>query len=51
LKIGEDVSEQLDVEPARFFVHRQPLSERLAELLRQRPCLHADETLVRQLEP
>lgn len=23
VKIGEDVSEQLDVEPARFFVHRQ----------------------------
>ncbi|MCB2792227.1 IS66 family transposase zinc-finger binding domain-containing protein, partial [Listeria monocytogenes] len=22
VKIGEDVSEQLDVEPARFFVHR-----------------------------
>ena len=129
VKIGEDVSEQLDVEPARFFVHRhirpqyacrgcdtvtaaaippavidgglaapgllawvavskfadhlplyrleqigarqgvplarstlagwigklgvalQPLSERLAELLRQRPCLHADETPVRQLDP
>lgn len=127
--IGEDISEQLDVEPARFFVHRhirpqyacrkcervtaapvpsaiidggmaapgllawvavskytdhlplyrieqigarqgvplarstlaewigkvgvalQPLSERLAELLRQRPCLHADETPVRQLDP
>jgi transposase len=29
----------------------QPLSERLAELLRQRPCLHADETPVRQLDP
>ncbi len=129
VKIGEDISEQLDVEPARFFVHRhirpqyacracetvtaapippaiidagmaapgllawvavskytdhlplyriaqigarqgvplatstlgewigkigvalQPLSERLAELLRQRPCLHADETPVRQLDP
>ncbi len=129
VNIGEDVSEQLDVEPARFFVHRhirpqyacrgcetvtaapappavidggmaapgllawvavskfadhlplyrleqiaarqglplarstladwmgklgvalQPLSERLAELLRQRPCLHADETPVRQLDP
>ncbi len=127
--IGEDVSEQLDVEPARFFVHRhirpqyacracesvtaapvppaiidggmaapgllawvavskfsdhlplyrleqiaarqgvplarstladwvgkvgvalQPLSDRLAELLRLRPCLHADETPVRQLDP
>jgi transposase len=127
--IGEDISEQLDVEPARFFVHRhirpqyacracervvaapvppaiidggmaapgllawvavskytdhlplyrieqigarqgvplarstlaewtgkvgvalQPLSERLAELLKQRPCLHADETPVRQLDP
>ena len=22
VKIGEDISEQLDVEPARFFVHR-----------------------------
>jgi transposase len=127
--IGEDVSEQLDVEPARFFVLRhirpqyacracervaaapvppaiidggmaaagllawiavskyvdhlplyrieqigarqgvvlarstlaewigkigvalQPLSDRLAELLRERPCLHADETPVRQLDP
>jgi transposase len=129
VKIGEDVSEQLDVEPARFFVHRhirpqyacrpcetitaapipaavidggmaavgllvwiaagkyldhlplyrieqiaarqgvplarstlgewigrigvalQPLADRLAELLRERPCLHADETPVRQLDP
>ncbi len=129
VKIGEDVSEQLDVEPARFFVHRhirpqyacracesvtaapvppavidgglaapgllawvaaskyldhlplyrieqiaarqgvplarstlaqwigrigvalQPLVERLGELLRQRTCLHADETPVRQLDP
>lgn len=127
--IGEDVSEQLDVEPARFFVHRhirpqyacraceqvtaapvpaaiidggmaapgllawlavskfadhlplyrieqiaarqnvplarstlgtwigqigvalQPLNDRLAELLRGRVCLHADETPVRQLDP
>ena len=127
--IGEDVSEQLDVEPARFFVHRhirpqyacracervtaapvppavidggmaapgllawvavskfvdhlplyrieqialrqnvplarstqgewigkvgvalQPLSDRLAEWLRERTCLHADETPVRQLDP
>jgi transposase len=129
VKIGEDVSEQLDVEPARFFVHRHirpqyacracetvsaapippavidggmaavgllawvivgkfmdhlplyrlegmaarsgvplarstlaewvgrlgvalgPLAERLAELLRQRTVLHADETPVRQLDP
>jgi len=129
VKIGEDVSEQLDVEPARFFVHRhirpqyacrpcetvtaapipaaiidggmaavgllawiaackyldhlplyrieqiaarqgvplarstlaewigrigvalQPLADRLAELLRQQTCLHADETPVRQLDP
>lgn len=129
VKIGEDVSEQLDVEPARFFVHRHirpqyacraceavsaapippavidggmaavgllawvivgkymdhlplyrlegiaarggvtlarstlaewvgrlgvalnPLAERLAELLRQRTILHADETPVRQLDP
>lgn len=129
VKIGEDVSEQLDVEPARFFVHRhirpqyacracdtvtgapvppavsdgglvapgllawvaaskyldnlplyrieqiaarqgvalarstlaqwierigvalQPLADRLSELLRQRACLHADETPVRQLDP
>ncbi|BBB64188.1 hypothetical protein UNDKW_5915 (plasmid) [Undibacterium sp. KW1] len=29
----------------------QPLSERLAEPLRQRHCLHADETPVRQLDP
>ncbi|UOD29979.1 IS66 family transposase [Massilia violaceinigra] len=129
VKIGEDVSEQLDVEPARFFVHRhirpqyacrpcetvtaapippavidggmaavgllawiaackyldhlplyrieqiatrqgvplarstladwigrigvalQPLADRLADLLRQHDCLHADETPVRQLDP
>jgi transposase len=129
VKIGEDVSEQLDVEPARFFVHRhirpqyacrhcetitaapippavidggmaavglltwvmiskfldhlplyrleqiaardgvslsrstladwvgrlgvalQPLAERLAWHLRQRPSLHADETPVPQLDP
>jgi len=129
VKIDEDVSEQLDVEPARFFVHRhirpqyacrpcqtvtaapippavidgglaavgllawiavckyldhlplyrieqiatrqgvplarstlgewigrigvalQPLADRLAELLRERSCLHADETPVRQLDP
>ncbi len=129
VKIGEDVSEQLDVESARFFVHRhirpqyacrpcetvtaapippsvidgglaavgllawvaackyldhlplyrieqiaarqgaplarstlaewvgrigvalQPLADRLAELLRERSCLHADETPVRQLDP
>ncbi len=129
VKIGEDVSEQLDVEPARFFVHRhirpqyacracetvtaapipaavidgglaavgllawiaackyldhlplyrieqiaarqgvplarstladwigrigaalQPLADRLAELLKERSCLHADETPVRQLDP
>ena len=129
VKIGEDVSEQLDVEPARFFVHRhirpqyacrpcetvtaapipaavidggvaavgllawiaackyldhlplyrieqiaarqgvplarstladwinrigvalQPLADRLAELLRQHACLHADKTPVRQLDP
>jgi transposase len=29
----------------------QPLANRLAELLRQRPVLHADETPVAQLEP
>ncbi len=129
VKIGEDISEQLDVEPARFFVHRhirpqyacrpcetvtaapippavidggmaavgllawiavckyldhlplyrieqiaaregvplarstmgewigrigvalQPLADRLGELLRERSCLHADETPVRQLDP
>jgi transposase len=129
IKIGEDVSEQLDVEPARFFVHRhirpqyacrtcdtvtaapipaaivdggvaapglyawlltqkfldhlplyrieqigerqgvplprstsaewvgqasvalQPLADRLAELLRERSSLHADETPVAQLDP
>jgi len=129
VKIGEDVTEQLDVEPARFFVRRhirpqyacracesvtaapvpaavidaglaapgllawlaiskyadhlplyrieqiaarqgvplarstltdwvgrlgvalEPLADRLAELLRQRQCLHADETPVRQLDP
>jgi transposase len=129
VKIGEDVSEQLDVEPAKFFVHRhirpqyacracetitaapippavidggmaavglltwvmigkyldhlplyrleqiaardgvilsrstladwvgrigvalQPLADRLAWQLRQRPSLHADETPVPQLDP
>ena len=129
VKIGEDVSEQLDVEPARFFVHRhirpqyacrpcetvtaapippavidggmaavgllawiavckyldhlplyrieqiaardgvplarstmgewigrigvalQSPADRLAELLRERSCLNADETPVRQLDP
>lgn len=129
IKIGEDISEQLDVEPARFFVHRhirpqyacrtcqrvsaapipaaiidgglaapglhawvvtqkfldhlplyrieqigerhgvpiprstsaewvgqtgvavQPLADRLADLLRQRSILHADETPVAQLDP
>ncbi len=129
VKIGEDVSEQLDVEPARFFVHRhirpqyacracetvsaapippavidgglaatglyvwvligkyldhlplyrleqmavrdqvtlsrstmaqwvgrigvalQPLADRLAQLLLERPVLHADETPVAQLDP
>lgn len=129
VRIGEDVSEQLDVEPATFFVHRHirpqyacracetvkaapippavidggmaavglltwvivgkyldhlplyrlegiaarsgvtlsrstlaewvgrlgvaldPLAQRLAELLRQRTILHADETPVRQLDP
>jgi transposase len=129
VKIGEDVSEQLDVEPARFFVHRhirpqyacracetitaepvpsavidgslgapglhagvvtqkfldhlplyrieqiserqgagiarstlaewvghigvalQPLTDRLAERLRERSILHADETPVPQLDP
>jgi hypothetical protein len=29
----------------------QPLADRLAELLRQRPTLHADETPVRELDP
>ncbi len=129
VKIGDDISEQLDVEPARFFVHRhirpqyacrtcetitaapipaavidggmaapglltwvmvskfmdhlplyrleqiaarsqvplarstlsewvgrvgvalQPLSDRLAQLLRERSVLHADETPVPQLDP
>jgi len=129
VKIGEGVREQLDVEPARFFVHRhirpqyachpcetvtaapvpsavidggmaavgllvwvalskylnhlplyrveqivarqgvplarstlaewigrigvalQPLSDPLAEMLRERPCLHADETPARQPDP
>jgi transposase len=129
VKIGEDITEQLDVEPAKFFVHRhirskyacrpcerivsadvapavidggmaapgliawiliskyldhlplyrleqiasrdgvilarstlsewvgrygfalQPLADRLAELLRQRLILHADETPVQQLDP
>jgi transposase len=129
VKIGEDVSEQLDIEPSRFFVHRHirpqyacracetvtaepvppavidsslaapglhawvvtqkfldhlplyrieqiserqgvgiarstlaewvgrigvalaPLAERLADLLRQRAILHADETPVPQLDP
>lgn len=29
----------------------QPLADRLADLLRQQACLHADETPVRQLDP
>lgn len=29
----------------------QPLADRLSELLRQRQVLHADETLVKQLDP
>lgn len=35
----------------RIGVAVQPSAERLAELLRQRACLHADETQVRQLDP
>jgi transposase len=29
----------------------QPLADRLAEMLRQRPVLHADETPLKQLDP
>lgn len=35
----------------RIGVALQPLADRLGELLRQRACLHADETPVRQLDP
>src|SRR5690606_17382193 len=35
----------------RIGVALQPLADRLAELLRQRSILHADETPVRQLDP
>ena len=35
----------------RIGVALQPLADRLAELLRQQACLHADETPVRQLDP
>jgi transposase len=35
----------------RIGVALQPLADRLAELLRQCDCLHADETPVRQLDP
>jgi len=35
----------------RVGVALQPLADRLADLLRQRSCLHADETPVRQLDP
>jgi hypothetical protein len=35
----------------RIGVALQPLANRLGELLRQRTCLHADETPVRQLDP
>jgi transposase len=35
----------------RIGVALQPLADQLAELLRERPCLHADETPVRQLDP
>lgn len=34
----------------RIGVALQPLADRLAELLRQQACLHADETPVRQLD-
>ena len=42
VKIGEDVSEQLDVEPARFFVHRH--------IRPQYACRHC-ETVVAELVP
>lgn len=35
----------------RIGVALQPLADRLAELLKERSCLHADETPVRQLDP
>jgi transposase len=35
----------------RIGVTLQPLSDRLAQLLRERPILHADETPVQQLDP
>jgi transposase len=35
----------------RIGVELQPLADRLADLLRRRSCLHADETPVRQLDP
>jgi transposase len=35
----------------RIGVVLQPPADRLAELLRERSCLHADETPVRQLDP
>jgi hypothetical protein len=35
----------------RIGVALQPLADRLAQLLRLRDCLHADETPVRQLDP
>lgn len=35
----------------RIGVALQPLADRLGDLLRQRSCLHADETPVRQLDP
>lgn len=35
----------------RIGVALQPLADRLAELFRERSCLHADETPVRRLDP
>lgn len=35
----------------RIGVALQPMADRLGVLLRQRSCLHADETPVRQLDP
>jgi transposase len=43
IKIGEDISEQLDVEPARFFVHRH--------LRPQYACRHCDTVTAAAVPP
>lgn len=48
---GRHVSQTLGEWIGRIGVARQRLAEKLAELIRERSYLHADETPVRQLDP